>query len=153
MKLLRPDLVTKGNTSLFELLLEGRQDRCGEEPHVIQQLADRGGYETQHHMLRTEAFVGAEVACFSLSSYIIHTVTHGPHLRNPPRRILVEPQVTTIFVVVVDVRAHAPDEMTLAEDHDVLKELSTAAADPALGRPVLPRTAVGAVYVAPKCKI
>ncbi len=32
--------------------------------------------------------------------------------------------------------------MTLAEDHDALKELSTAAADPALGGSVLPRTAV-----------
>ena len=32
--------------------------------------------------------------------------------------------------------------MPLAEDHDLFEELSTAAPDPAFGRPVLPRTAV-----------
>jgi hypothetical protein len=33
-------------------------------------------------------------------------------------------------MVVVDVRAHEPDEMSLAENHDVVEELSTAGPDP-----------------------
>jgi hypothetical protein len=63
--------------------------------------------------------------------------------RPPVRRILAETQVATVLVVVADVRPDEANEMTLAEDHDVLEELSTAAADPALGGSVLPRTAVG----------
>ena len=51
--------------------------------------------------------------------------------------------MATVLVVVADVRPDEANEMTLAEDHDVLEELSTAAADPALGGSVLPRTAVG----------
>ena len=33
-------------------------------------------------------------------------------------------------MIVADVSSHEPDEMTCAENHDVLKELATAAADP-----------------------
>ncbi len=51
--------------------------------------------------------------------------------------------MATIFVVVADVGPYEANEMTLAEGDDVLEELSTTAADPALGRPVLPRAAVG----------
>ena len=51
--------------------------------------------------------------------------------------------MASIFVVIADVRPNQTNEMTLAEDHDVIEELAPAAADPALGRSVLPRTAVG----------
>ena len=51
--------------------------------------------------------------------------------------------MATVFVVVADVGPYEANEMTLAEDDYVLEELSTTAADPALGRPVLPRAAVG----------
>ena len=51
--------------------------------------------------------------------------------------------MATVFVVVADVAPYEANEMTLAEDDYVLKELSTTAADPSLGRPVLPRAAVG----------
>ena len=43
-----------------------------------------------------------------------------------------------ILVVVADVCAHESNEMALAEDDDVVEELSTAAADPALRGSVLP---------------
>ena len=33
-------------------------------------------------------------------------------------------------MIVADVSSHEPDEMTCTENHDVLKELATAAADP-----------------------
>ena len=35
-------------------------------------------------------------------------------------------------MIVADVSSHEPDEMTCTENHDVLKELATAAADPVL---------------------
>ena len=35
-------------------------------------------------------------------------------------------------MIVADVSSHEPNEMTCAENHDVLKELATAAADPVL---------------------
>ena len=41
-------------------------------------------------------------------------------------------------MIVADVSSHEPDEMTCAENHDVLKELATAAADPPLRGSVLP---------------
>ncbi len=49
--------------------------------------------------------------------------------------------MATVLVVVADVRPHEPDQMALAEDHDVREELAPTAADPALGGSVLPRTA------------
>ena len=38
----------------------------------------------------------------------------------------------TVLVIVADVSSYELDEMTCAENHDVLKELATAAADPVL---------------------
>ena len=52
--------------------------------------------------------------------------------RSQARCVLVQPQVATVLVIVADVSLHEPDEMTCAENHDVLKELATAAADPVL---------------------
>ena len=41
-------------------------------------------------------------------------------------------------MIVADVSSHEPDEMTCAENHHVLNELATAAADPPLRGSVLP---------------
>ena len=54
--------------------------------------------------------------------------------RSQTRCVLVQPQVATVLVIVADVSSHEPDEMTCAENHDVLKELATAAADPTAPR-------------------
>ena len=54
--------------------------------------------------------------------------------RSQARCVLVQPQVATVLMIVADVSSHEPDEMTCAENHDVLKELATAAADPPLRR-------------------
>ena len=48
--------------------------------------------------------------------------------RSQARCVLVQPQVATVLMIVADVSSHEPDEMTCAENHDVLKELATAAA-------------------------
>ena len=58
--------------------------------------------------------------------------------RSQARCVLVQPQVATVLMIVADVSSHEPDEMTRAENHDVLKELATAAADPPLRSSVLP---------------
>ena len=52
--------------------------------------------------------------------------------RSQARCVLVQPQVATVLMIVADVSSHEPDEMTCAENHHVLKELATAAADPVL---------------------
>jgi hypothetical protein len=51
--------------------------------------------------------------------------------------------VRTVVVVVGDVLAEEPTEMSLVSDGDVVEELAAHAADPALGDAVLPRGAVG----------
>ena len=58
--------------------------------------------------------------------------------RSQARCVLVQPQVATVLMIVADVSSHEPDEMTCADNHDVLKELATAAADPPLRGSVLP---------------
>ncbi len=52
--------------------------------------------------------------------------------RSQARCVLVQPQVATVLMIVADVSSHEPDEMTCAENHDVFKELATAATDPVL---------------------
>ena len=52
--------------------------------------------------------------------------------RSQARCVLVQPQVATVLMIVADVSSHETDEMTCAENHHVLKELATAAADPVL---------------------
>ncbi len=47
--------------------------------------------------------------------------------------------MATVLVIVGDVSSHESDEMTLAQNYDVLEELAPTAADPALGGSVLPR--------------
>ena len=58
--------------------------------------------------------------------------------RSQARCVLVQPQVATVLMIVADVSSHEPDEMTCTENHDVLKELATAVADPPLRGSVLP---------------
>ncbi len=45
-----------------------------------------------------------------------------------------EAQVAAVLVIVADVGPYEANEMTVAEDDYILEELSTTAADPALGR-------------------
>ena len=52
--------------------------------------------------------------------------------RSQARCVLIQSQVATVLMIVADVSSHEPDEMTCAENHDVLKEFATAAADPVL---------------------
>ena len=51
---------------------------------------------------------------------------------------LFSPKWQRSSMIVADVSSHEPDEMTCTENHDVLKELATAAADPPLRGSVLP---------------
>ena len=50
--------------------------------------------------------------------------------------------MATVLVIVGDVSSHDSDEMTLAQNYDVLEELAPTAADPALGGSILPRAAI-----------
>ena len=54
--------------------------------------------------------------------------------RSQARCVLVQSQVATVLMIVADASSsHEPDDMTCAENHDVLKEFATAAAkDPVL---------------------
>jgi hypothetical protein len=49
--------------------------------------------------------------------------------------------MSSVFVVIVDVFRHQPFQMRLVEHDDMIEQVSAAAANPALGEPVLPRTA------------
>ena len=51
--------------------------------------------------------------------------------------------MATVLMVIADVLAHEPDEMSFAEDHDVLEQLATTTQDPTLGGAVLPRASKG----------
>ena len=56
-------------------------------------------------------------------------------------RVLLEPQVRSILVVVGHVLRHQPFEMPLIQDDHVVKQVSSATPNPALSNTVLPRTA------------
>ena len=58
------------------------------------------------------------------------------------RRVLRQTQVTPIVVIVVEVSANEPNEVSITEDHDVFEKLATTAADPAFRHWILPRAAV-----------
>ena len=57
--------------------------------------------------------------------------------------LLLESTVRSILVVVRDIGREQPLQMRLVDGNHVIQELATAAADPALGHPVLPRTTNG----------
>ena len=48
----------------------------------------------------------------------------------------------TILMMVLEVGTYQSNEVAFAEDHDVLEEFAPAAADPAFGHRILPRTPV-----------
>src|SRR3984893_13879895 len=58
-------------------------------------------------------------------------------------RVLRESEMSPILVVVEHVFRHQPFEMPLIQDDHVVKQVSSATSNPALGNPVLPRTAKG----------
>ena len=50
--------------------------------------------------------------------------------------------MATIFVIIVEVRAHQPDKMLPIKDDHMIEQLPSAAADPSLRDAILPGTAV-----------
>src|SRR5713226_883157 len=58
-------------------------------------------------------------------------------------RVLRESEMSPILVVVEHVLRHQPFEMPLIQDDHVVKQVSSATSNPALGNTVLPRTAKG----------
>ena len=60
--------------------------------------------------------------------------------RSPGRCVLAQPEMRAIPVIVLEVGSYQSDEMVLPEDDNVLEELAPAAADPAFGHGILPRT-------------
>jgi hypothetical protein len=62
--------------------------------------------------------------------------------RSPSRRLLVEPAVRSVVVVMRDVFAKQPPKMGLVQDDDTVEQLSTCTSDPTFGRSILPRRLV-----------
>ena len=58
------------------------------------------------------------------------------------RRILSQPQVATVVVIITYIRTYPSDKMAATKDDYVIEKLSATTADPALRHGVLPRTAV-----------
>jgi len=54
-------------------------------------------------------------------------------------RLLRQPKVSPIIVVVIDVLVHQAFEMALIEDDHVVEQIAAATADEALGNTILPR--------------
>src|SRR6266404_4052171 len=65
-------------------------------------------------------------------------------------RVLREPKMRPVLVIVVQVRRHQPFEMPLIQDNHVVQQVASATSHPALSDTVLPRTAKGrANWLAP----
>src|SRR5947208_4159554 len=58
-------------------------------------------------------------------------------------RVLREPKMRPVLVIVVQVRGHQPFEMPLIQDNHVVQQVASATSHPALSNTVLPRTAKG----------
>src|SRR6266581_3909002 len=58
-------------------------------------------------------------------------------------RVLREPKMRPVLVIVVQVRRHQPFEMPLIQDNHVVQQVASATSHPALSNTVLPRTAKG----------
>ena len=54
------------------------------------------------------------------------------------RRVLREPQMSSVLVLVADVLSHQTLQMPRIEDDDVIQQVSSATADPTLSNAVLP---------------
>jgi len=57
-------------------------------------------------------------------------------------RVLVQTQVTTVLMIIVNVRTHHSEQVKATKHNHVRQEFTAATADPAFRHPVLPRTAV-----------
>ena len=57
-------------------------------------------------------------------------------------RVLVQPQVTTILVIIVNVGSNKSEQMAATKHNHERKEFPAATADPAFRYPVLPGTAI-----------
>src|SRR5271166_2694131 len=58
-------------------------------------------------------------------------------------RVLCEPKMRTVLMVVEQVGRHQPFEMPLIQDDHVVQQVASATSHPALRNSVLPRTAKG----------
>lgn len=72
---------------------------------------------------------------------------HGNHLRIDRRSLcdlpaswsfLVQTEMSSVFMIVVNVFVHQAFQMALVEHNHVVKQITTASADPAFGHAVLP---------------
>jgi hypothetical protein len=63
-----------------------------------------------------------------------------PALHRPsPRRVFIEGIVNPIVVVIVDIVAHQPPQMSFVQRDHVVQDLPATTSDPSLRDPVLPR--------------
>jgi len=67
-------------------------------------------------------------------------------VRSTFRRLLPETAVGAILVVVVDIRGEQPLQMRFVDGNHLIQQFEPAAADPALGHPILPRTTDGSPH-------
>ena len=58
-------------------------------------------------------------------------------------RVLAQSEMGSIIVIVGDVIGKQSPQVSLVQGNNVVKQLATAAADPALRHPILPRTSNG----------
>src|ERR1700758_4511005 len=61
-------------------------------------------------------------------------------------RVLSEPQMCPILVVVAHILSHQPLQMSLVQDDHVIQQVASAASYPTLRNAVLPRTAKGRAH-------
>ena len=67
-------------------------------------------------------------------------------VRSTFRSLLPETAVGAILVVVVDIRGEQSFQMRFVESNHLIQQFAPAAADPALGHPILPRTTDGSPH-------
>jgi hypothetical protein len=59
------------------------------------------------------------------------------------RSLLLETTVGAVLMVVVDIRGEQPFQMRFVDGNHLIQQFAAAAADSALGHPILPRTTDG----------
>ncbi len=93
------------------------------------------------------------LGCFAPDVAVVETTHTGKpdnlrtrrwsRFERPPVRRISEPRMNAFSVVVGDVFAKPPMQMTLVEHDHVVQELPPAGPDPPFGQPVLPWTPIG----------
>ena len=63
--------------------------------------------------------------------------------RAPVRCVFPQSIAGSVFVVIPDVIANQPSQVSLTKNNPVIQQFSATASHPAFGHPVLPRTAIG----------